>query len=291
MAVAAAAMVFMLWLAKTGPGDDADVYDIVFQEAVTGLAIDSRVLYSGIHVGAVESIRIDPDDPRRVIARIRVDGQTPVKQDTQAQLILINVTGTAEILLSGGSPASPPLAGEDGGVPKIVAEPSRIARLTEAATKLVDEIGTLVEGVGNLLSGENAAHLARTMENFDAFSSSLAGQGETLERVLGTLARVSEDAERLMQRANTMLEERGEAMMSDATEAMESLKDAAGQLDRLLHENEDALAGGIQGLNELGPALDELRRTLATLSDVARRFDQDPGGYLFGREPVREFKP
>lgn len=255
VAVFAGAMWFVLWLAKTGPTEDADVYDIVFRESVTGLSIGSRVLYSGIHVGTVERIEIDPGDPRQVIARIRVAGTTPVMQDTRAELILANITGASEIQLIGGSSQSRPLESEDGGVPTIIAEPSRIARLSGSLSELLEELSILFENSNRLLSKENTTHLARSLENLSEFTGALAGQSDEIRRGVRSLSQLSQEA------------------------------------DRLLRENEEALAGGMQGLNELGPALDELRRTMAALRDVVRRFDQDPGGYLFSREPVREFQP
>lgn len=56
---------------------------MVFNEAVSGLSKGSSVQYSGIKVGDVVSLRLDPQDPRRVLARIRLAGDTPVKEDTR----------------------------------------------------------------------------------------------------------------------------------------------------------------------------------------------------------------
>lgn len=290
VAVFAAAMWFVLWLAKAGPGEKTDVYDIVFREAVTGLSLGSRVLYSGLHVGTVERIRIDLDDPRQVIARIRVDAATPIKQDTRAELILANITGASEIQLSGGSADSPPLARDDG-VPRIIAEPSRIARLAGSLARLFEELSALFESSNRLLSEENTAHLSRSLENLSAFSDVLAAQGEEMQQGLHSLSRASRQAERLLRRVNGLLDNQGEALLTNSIEATASLQRTAGSLERLLHENEAALAGGMQGLHDLGPALEELRRTMSTLREVAHRFDEDPGGYLFSREPLREFEP
>jgi len=253
--VVAGTMWFVLWLAKSGPAEDADVYDIVFREAVTGLSIGSRVLYNGIHVGKVERIGIDPDDPRQVIARIRVSNTTPVKQDTRAELILANVTGASEIQLIGGSAQSPPLERVNDSVPKIIAEPSRIARLSSSLTELIEDISILLENSNRLMSEENAANLTRSLENLNELTGTLAGQSEEIRRGMQSLSRLSQKAE------------------------------------QLLRENEAALAGGMQGLSDLGPALEELRRTMAALRGAVQRFDQDPGGYLFSREPIREFQP
>jgi phospholipid/cholesterol/gamma-HCH transport system substrate-binding protein len=52
-----------------------------------------------------------------VLARIRLGGQTPIKEDTQAKLALTGITGTSIIQLSGGTPQSPKLKGKDGKLP------------------------------------------------------------------------------------------------------------------------------------------------------------------------------
>lgn len=289
--VVTAALLFGLWMAKAGSDQDAEAYDIVFREAVTGLSIGSRVLYSGIHVGLVERIAIDPEDPSQVIARVRVAESTPVKRDARAELVLANLTGASEIQLMGGSPNAAPLEGEGDEVPTIIAERSGIARLRGSSAELFNEVSRLVDRGNRLLSDENAENLALTLEGLGEVSRTLAGQDDTMRLLLQSLARASQDASQLLQRVNSLADSRGEALLTRAEQTMGSLESTTARLDRLLLQNEDSLANGIQGLNGLGPALEELRMTLATLDRVARRLEEDPGAYLFGRESVREFQP
>ncbi len=75
--VVVGAMLFGLWLAKSSVDSAFQDYEVVFNEAVSGLSQGSSVQYSGIKVGDVISLRLDPKDPRRVLARIRLTGQTP----------------------------------------------------------------------------------------------------------------------------------------------------------------------------------------------------------------------
>ena len=49
---------------------------------VSGLSKGSSVQYNGIKVGDVIELRLDDKDPRRVLARIRLAANTPVKVDT-----------------------------------------------------------------------------------------------------------------------------------------------------------------------------------------------------------------
>lgn len=83
--VVAGALLFGLWLAKSSVDTEFKDYEIVFNEAVSGLSKGSAVQYSGIKVGDVVTLRLDPKDPRRVLARIRLGGDTPIKEDTEAK--------------------------------------------------------------------------------------------------------------------------------------------------------------------------------------------------------------
>lgn len=297
VAMVAGAVLFALWLAEA-TADETDVYDIVFQEAVTGLSVGSRVLYNGVQVGTVEDIKLDPEDPRQVVARIRVDSSTPVKHDTRAELVLANITGAAEIQLSGGSPESPPIKGEEGDVPRIIADPSPLARLRGTSAELFNNITSLIESGSRLLSEENLVHISRSLEQLSRFSGTLAEQGDTIDEGLQNLLEVTRQsdetirqANQLLQRMDGLVDAQGEEVLTRAVQTMTSLERAAANVDQLLLENEEALASGMQGLSGLGPAIEDLRETLTTLESFARRLEEDPANYLLGRESVREFEP
>ena len=98
------AVLFALWMAKYTTEKAYAEYDVVFQEAVTGLSTGSQVLYSGISVGEVRALSLMKDDPRKVVARVRLSAETPVRTDTRAKLTMTGLTGVAVIQLSGGSP-------------------------------------------------------------------------------------------------------------------------------------------------------------------------------------------
>ncbi|MBN7140953.1 MlaD family protein, partial [Ectopseudomonas oleovorans] len=135
-----AALLFALWLNKAGADRAFTDYEVIFNEAVTGLSQGSAVQYSGIKVGDVISLGLDPNDPRTVRARIRIVGHTPIKQDTRARLAITGVTGLAVIQLHGGSPESPPLEGKDGQPGIIIADRSPLSRLMANGEDLVVNI-------------------------------------------------------------------------------------------------------------------------------------------------------
>ncbi|MDD0976577.1 MlaD family protein [Pseudomonas fontis] len=296
--VVAGAMLFGLWLAKSSVDSTFKDYEVVFNEAVTGLSKGSAVQYSGIKVGDVMSLRLDPKDPRRVLARIRLSAETPVKQDTQAKLTLTGVTGTSIIQLSGGTPESPTLEGKNGKLPIIVAEPSPIAKLLANSSDVVTSINQLLNNANQLLSSENVARLSNTLANLEQTTGVIAAQRDDIRVAIQQLAKVGQQAGTtleqtgtLMRNANALLGSGGKQVMANAEQAMQSLANSTATINSILEHNREAIDGGAQGLNELAPAIRELRDTLTSLKAISRRLEANPGGYLLGRDQNKEFQP
>ncbi len=298
LAVAAASLLFGLWLAKSGNERDVRYYDIIFSEAVSGLTLGSAVEYNGIRVGDVTTLSLDPADPRRVLARVRLVAGTPVRTDTRARLALANITGAANIQLSGGTPDSPPLQGEGNALPLILAEPSPLARLRVNSEELLVGTMALLENAKLLLTKENAHHVGRILANLDSTSSMLAGEQEAIRQGIRDLALASRElkqslaqASRLLGQLDKAFDGKSERLLTNADKTLAALERLSRNLDSLLADNQQAMGSGLQGLAELGPTIVELRSTLATLGKIARRLGEDPSALLLEREPMKEFQP
>jgi len=296
--VVTAALLFGLWLAKSSVDTEFKDYEVVFNEAVSGLSKGSSVQYSGIKVGDVISLRLDPKDPRRVLARIRLAGDTPVKEDTQAKLALTGVTGTSIIQLSGGTPQSPTLKGKDGNLPTIVASPSPIARLLNDSEDLMAGVTTLMHNVNLMFSTENIERISNTLEHLEQTTGVIADQRGDIRQAMQQLASVGKQANTmleqttaLMRNANGLLNEHGKEALGSAEQAMKSLQESSATLNKLITANQDSLNSGMQGLNGLGPAVHEMRETLSSLRAITKRLEANPSGYLLGSDKTKEFTP
>ena len=296
--VVTAALLFGLWLAKTSTDQAFQDYDVVFNEAVTGLSQGAAVQYNGIKVGDVTRLKLDPVDPRRVLARIRVGADTPVKKDTHAKLALTGLTGLSIIQLSGGSPQSPALRGRDGHVGVIVADPSPFTKLLAGGEDLMLNINEVVAKASQLLSDDNVQHINNTLTHLDQMTGAVAEQRDEIRELLQQLALASRNAnatlaqtEALARNANGLINGPGKAALDSMQASMASLQRATANIDRLLNDNRDGLDTGIRGLGEIGPALIELRKTLESLQTISRKLDNNPSGYLLGRDKSKEFKP
>ena len=296
--VVAGALLFGLWLAKSSVDTEFKDYEIVFNEAVSGLSKGSAVQYSGIKVGDVVMLRLDPNDPRRVLARIRLGGDTPIKEDTQAKLALTGITGTSIIQLSGGTPQSPTLKGKDGDLPTIIASPSPIARLMNDSSDLMAGVNVLMHNANQLFSTENVARISSTLENLEQTTGAIADQRGDIRQAMQQLASVGKQASAtleqttaLMRNANGLLNDQGKQMFGSAEQAMKSLEQSSATINALLTANQDSLNNGMLGLNGLAPAVRELRDTLSSLRTISQRLEANPSGYLLGNDKNKEFTP
>ena len=71
VALAAALIIFSIWLARLSFNEEYDLYDIVFYGPVRGLSEGGEVHFNGIRVGIVTDLRLDPEKGDQVVARIR----------------------------------------------------------------------------------------------------------------------------------------------------------------------------------------------------------------------------
>ena len=293
----AAALLFALWLGK-GPGAAQQrYYTVVFNEAVRGLSVGSEVQYNGIKIGEVAALELDPRDPRRVLARVRVDGHVPIKKDIKARLALTGITGTSVIEFTGGSPDSPDLVATDGD-PVIVASPSPFAKLLEQSGHNLAGITEVIQQAKTILSPANVQNLTKTVAHLERASGAIASQDDNIKELIQQLTAATSQANAILRQASGMMNDaqalvdnEGTNAFGSADRAMASLEKSANSIDQLLLDNRVALSGGIRAFGEFGPALQELRDTLVAIRRVTRRLDDDPAEFLTGRQKIEEIEP
>lgn len=286
-------LLFGLWAAKYSSDRDWQRYDVVFDEAVTGLTEGGSVQYNGISVGTVEDLSLAPNDPRRVIARVKLRVETPVKVDTRAKLSFTGLTGTAFIQLTGGSPNARSLVEESQrDVPVILTEASALQNIAETATRLVARLD-------QVLSDENVQNVSRTLDSIEAATGALAAQREDLGALIRNARVASEKLSATLDTTNTAitnvdreLVQKLPPLIAKLDRTLEKLDSAAGNADRMLGDNRGAIDSFAQdGLGQLGPTLDELRTLVRDLRRIGARFEDNPAGYVLGREQPKEFEP
>ena len=286
----ASLLVFVLWMSRSGSEGEVKRYDILFREPVSGLSVGSIVQYSGIRVGDVERLTLDPQDPRQVFARIRVAASTPVKTDTRARLALLNITGASSIDLGQGTPESSFLGGGDS-IPVIEAEPSPLTQLRVSSEELLVNVTSLVENANRLLSDENADYVTRVLDNLATVTSALAEEQDVLRAGLANLVTAGNDISRLISVVEDQLLTHSEPILRHTSNTLANTERLTLQIEELVDENRGALNQGMQGIAEIDPAMRELRIALNSLNTLINRLNDDPAGFLVGGDNIREFQP
>ncbi len=293
LAVAAAMLLFGLWMAKYSSDRSWQAYHVVFNEPVTGLTEGGTVQYNGIAVGTVDSLSLAPQDPRRVVARIRVSADVPVKVDTRAKLSMTGLTGSTFIQLTGGSPEAPRLTVRgDEDIPVILTEASALQNIADTANRLVARLD-------EVLSDDNVARIAGTLENIEQLTASVADQREEIAALVANASNASaqwaqagESAGRTLTALERDVVQKLPAMVERLESTLARVDSAANSADAILGENRNAINSfANDGLAQLGPTLSELRSLVRDLRRISDRFDSNPARYLLGRDAPKEFEP
>ena len=312
-------VIFVIWLAKVQFDTEFMRYDIFFKGSVTGLKDGSAVRYSGVQIGEVVYIGLDRDNPSQVRAMIEVESNAPVKNDTIASLAIEGLTGGRYILLSGGSPESPPLEAKPGQKrPVIPSKASAIDQVLQGAPQLFASANELLAQANLLLGDDNRAAVGETLENFRGLSEVLSNKSADIESLIentaGTMENLRGATDALESMANALKEDSGQ-LAERADAALSAIENMAGSIDGSVTEAKDdvqqlvtdlqgtaqaftAMANEFQalasenrqplndfardGLYELTTLLIEARDLLAGLNRVTTEVQRDPARFLFG---------
>lgn len=179
----AAAFAFVYWLHTTGGLGQRAVYQIRFENSVSGLLIGSNVLFNGVRVGEVTGLALDPKVPQQVLATIGVDPSTPIRTDTHVDLDFQGLTGAPVILLTGGSPSAPATSGSGGHPPVLSAGPAAGQSLNQSARETLARIDKIL--------ADNADPLHQAITGISTFAQALARNSDRVDGILAGLERMT----------------------------------------------------------------------------------------------------
>jgi len=258
-------------------GQKRDHYTVRFADSdvsLSGLEVGSPVKYSGIRVGRVETILVDPEDVSVIVATLNLAGGTPVAEDTKANLGSVGITGLKYVELTRGSaqarirqpgeeiPAGKSLLDDLTGQADEIAREVRgaianVTAFTDADMKhrvarVLERTEKVLESVDGAVT-DNRGHLAALLQRL----ASTAREVEALSRQLnGTITRVNGLLDDVRPRAVQVLDE-SLALVVDLRQSRADLSVSAGTT---LAEAEGMLreARGALGADGIGKTLAEL---------------------------------
>ena len=246
---------------------------------------------------------------------------TPVKTDTKAVLQVTGITGGLKVQLSGGTQQAPPLEpGPDKGNATIVAKSSSLEEFLEGAPELLDDLQVLVRRTSSLLSPQNQAAFADTLQSVSVLTGALAARTGDIDLLItdaastmtnmreasvamkdlaailtdatGRLTSQAENALGSVARTSDSVRAAVDGNSKDVNTLIRELRGSAAaftqmstELEALVAENRGPLRDFTgEGLYELTTFLTEARGLIDGLSRVTTEVQRDPARFLFGNQ-------
>ncbi len=285
---------FAVWLGRVTFDQEFAEYDVIFQGPVRGLTSASEVRFNGIEVGEVTRLGLDPTDPTKVIARIRVPTETPFRTDSIAQLEPQGLTGLSYIQVSAGTAEAPMLVAPNSAViPRLQSRQAQLETLVEGGSDVVAAASEALTRLNALMSEENISSLTLTLKNVSALSDQLAEREAIAARASAALAAV----EKASQDVSRAALETDRLMRNDVAPMVRATELASIEVDRASKETYamlEALSPAMErfaesGLDEATLAMSDLRRLVVALEALTVELEDDPAAFVAGgRRPEVE---
>jgi phospholipid/cholesterol/gamma-HCH transport system substrate-binding protein len=253
----------MVVLAGLKLGETRDRYEVRFRDAdvsLSGLEVGSPVKYSGIRVGRVDAVRIDPKDVSVILVELSLDEGTPVAVDSKADLGQQGITGLKYIELSRGSrDARVREPGEE-----IPPGSSLFDDLAQKADQIAGKVNVVLDRVADLAAPDMKKRIASLLESSDEFlrtvNTVLRDNREALASLATSVNKTAEQA-RMLTTELAATAKRANGLMAEATLMLRNSRGTPAHLNAFLEQG-TALIKESRGL--LGP--EGLQRTVARIN-------------------------
>jgi len=293
-----AMIVFAFWLARLSFNRSYDDYDVLFVGPVRGLTEGGEVHFNGIKVGDVSRIALDSRDPNRVIARIRVTSDVPIREDSFATLEPQGITGVNYIQITAGTPAKRLLKEtvEPGEVPVIRTQRSTLSDLLAGGGTVLTRTIEALDRINRVLSDENVLVFSRTLNNLEEITAEMERQKEIIaeaRQTLVTLQAAAKDYAELARSAKSFVDNDAKAAAAQIDEAARKVDVAAADLSNLLAKLDGPVTDFANtGLPQLTGAISTLEEAVGALEGLVGEVQSNPQG-LVGKPPAekRKVKP
>jgi phospholipid/cholesterol/gamma-HCH transport system substrate-binding protein len=277
-------VVFVFWLARLQFNQDYDMYDILFTEPVRGLSEGGEVHFNGIKVGEVTKLALDARDPNRVIARVRVTSEAPVRVDSRATLEPQGVTGVNYVQITAGTPSKKMLRDTvpEGQVPVILSQRSTISDLLEGGGTVLSRTIEALDRINLVLSDQNIRTFTASVSDVQAVTAELRERKQIIadaQRALQSAEAAAAEVTKLAANTNQIVDTDGRRAIKDAADAAAEVKaaaaDARSMISKLEGPTSEFATNGLPQLTSTITTLQETSESLQRLIDEINRSPRD----------------
>lgn len=263
LAVIVACFAFVYWLARYDESGTRKPLRILIPGSVTGLANGSQVLFNGIRIGDVTTLRINPQDPNQVEAMVSVDPNQPIKSDTKATVGVQGLTGIASIELRGGTATLPSIFDETE-IPTLVASGSGLSEILNSAQDLLNKANVTVDRL-NVILDDAQPSVKTTLANVEKFTGALAQNSDGINDFLANVSALSKQVGALSGDLQGLV---GKADKILAAVDPSKIADAINQIDKVVAKLAQSADTFPQIVSNVKDVSEQLGQTLASARQI-----------------------
>jgi phospholipid/cholesterol/gamma-HCH transport system substrate-binding protein len=218
-------VIMLAWLARISFTREYDTYDVLFTGPVRGFSQGGEVHFNGIKVGEVTRIELDRTNTARVIARIRVGSEVPIRTDSYGTLEPQGVTGVNYLQISAGTPTKPLLKDVTprDQVPVIKTQRSTLSDLIEGGGTVLTRAIETLDRVNRVLSDKNIATISTALTDVQSVTGELRERKAMIADAQNALQNLSETAETV----NALAASGKDLLDTDGRKTLKNLADAS----------------------------------------------------------------
>jgi phospholipid/cholesterol/gamma-HCH transport system substrate-binding protein len=256
---------FIFWLGKYGVEEEKyHNYKTQVNQSVAGLKRSSPVMFKGIEVVFVESIRFHPHDPQTIEIEFKVDKTVPIKRDTVVLLNTQGISGMGYLELQGGSLNAPNMGSVDQRF-ELASQSSMLSKMIDNTDKLMTKTNSILTKIDTIMSPKMVDNLSVTLQNLSE-SSQKFNQG-----TLDELSKSAKSTQEMIKETKLM-----------ATDARSLISD----VKKELHDASPAqqFNATMRNTNEL---LGDTKRLISTSTQFVEELKESPSDLLFKSKKVK----
>jgi len=278
---------FIYWLVRYNETGEARLVELIIPGNAGGLKRGNGVMFNGLRVGSVVSVALSKEDPANVYAVLKINSDTPLREDTSVTIASQPLTGLANVALVGGS-ADKDLLLKREVIPPLMARQSSLNDTLEAAGKTVQLANEMLARVDNLIKA-NVNSFNKTVANVEAFSTAVANNTEHIDAFLQNVGKASTSIgtlsttlDSVSKNVNLIVEavepERVKSTLANVDKITTDFARNSGEIDTIMDDAKKTVhefSKVAAGLNSTVAALDgaQIARTLANAEAITKAID------------------
>jgi phospholipid/cholesterol/gamma-HCH transport system substrate-binding protein len=269
-----------------------------------GVAAGSEVLFGGISVGRITTVRSWNQDPTRIEILLEVKEGTPVNEKSVAKLGSVSLMSSPAISITTGTEGAPRLKAGQAIPSQETVSLDDMARkfsgIADSAEALITQVQGELQGISgraqmllaNLNDVTGPTNRKQVAEILQQVNSLVATQSPKIDRITDQIALVSQDADAVIHKIGPLVDHT-DATVANVNSTIDQLRDPIRQdLARLQSTMEQArsLIGSLQTMvrsndDNIHETIENIRVATENLDQLTDQVKQRPWSLVRIRQP------